>query len=155
MRYTLLILAFIGSFSSAAEDVFQFNSSISFVPSYNEYKEGAEHSVDSFRELAFGFSYNTDFSELWRTNYGVGLTVSEPRLENSQQEIVYGAYASVDFEYQQFDDSIKPFVGMQFQQSLSDGKEHFHDDKLKKNLGLNFYSSDSDYMLRFVVSHVD
>lgn len=155
MRYTLLVLAFMGSFKSVAEDVLQFDSSVSFIPSSTEYIEGTEYSVDPFRELAVGISYHTDFSEFWRTNYGVGLTVSEPRLENSQQETVYGAYASVNFEYQQFDDRIKPFVGLQFQQSLSGGEQQFHDDKFKKNLGLNFYSSDSDYSLRVVVSHVD
>lgn len=155
MRCTLLVLIFLSSFKVSAEDVINLNSSVSFVPSYMEFKEGREHLVDSFVELGFGVSYQVDFSELWRTNYGMGLTVSEPNLKNLKDEIVYSAYASIDFEYQQFNDNIKPFLGLQFQQPLSSGEEIYHNDKLKKTLGLKFYPTDKDYTLHFAVSHVD
>lgn len=155
MRYYLLVLTFIYPFELFAKDSFNLNILTTFVPSSNTQIEGVEHTLPSFYEFGTGISYHSDLSEFWRKSYGIGLTVSKQHFKSLNSKLVYSGYVNIYFEYQQFDDSIKPFLGVQFQKTLSSGNTPHYSDKLKKTFGVNFYPTVQDYTISFAINHLD
>jgi len=132
---------------------FNFGATLSSAQSYEV--SGVKYSIDPFVEFDIGVSYQTELSELWNTSYGAGLTASKQDFKNIGSEQVYGTYAKIEFEYQQFDENIKPFLGLKVQKPFSSSNEIDYEDKFTKTLGFNFSPSDHDYIISLAVSHSD
>ncbi|GMM83246.1 hypothetical protein [Pseudoalteromonas sp. MTN2-4] len=152
MRDSLLILCLICSFASNAEEPYKLDLSTSYIEGYKSSVNGNSFDIDSFFEYGLGVSYQVELSEFWKADYNIGLTFSE---QGPESQSIYGAYTGVDFEYQNFSEQIKPFLGMQIHKPLTSSNTIENTSKLKKSLGFNFYPAKAAYSISFSVSQSD